>query len=287
MDSDREYLAAGYALDTLEPEEMAEAREIFSGDQAFRDEVASYTETLAMLATSDEPVTPSEETDRAILAIPGRESGPAAGPTDVGSSGAGDGADADGSDIATGADGVGPVGGSRAGRGETGARGGDDAPRRRSRAATMFALAASVLLVAAAVLGGIALNAHQDREELRETLIAMEAQGDQADQLLGAPDLASTHVEAGDGSSVTVAYSVSQQLILVTPHDMDAPAAGEDLQMWVIDEDGAHDAGLMGVEASSLVSDREFADDAAVGITVEPEGGSPEPTSDPIIVAEL
>ena len=291
MNSDREYLAAGYALESLAPEELVQARELLLVDETFQRDVASFVETMGLLAASDEPIRPSSATEQAILAIPGRSStSETSGPVH-----SMDGRDAaPGDHVAAGqagyelaADDAGepPAAAPRSPRPEK--------PHSRSRAATLFALAASVLLVVAVVLGGVALDAHQEREDLRETLIALEAERDEGDDseeaalLLGAPDLASTHVEAGDGSSVTVAYSVSQQLMLVTPHDMEEPQDGQDLQMWVIDDTGAHDAGLMGVEASSLVSDQAFDEDVAFGITVEPAGGSPEPTSDPIIVAEL
>ncbi|GAA1182795.1 anti-sigma factor domain-containing protein [Nesterenkonia xinjiangensis] len=257
MHADREYLAAGYVLGGLDVEEIAQAEQLLQDDAGFAREVADFEETMALVAADDDQVAPSEEAARAILAIPGPRPS----------------ADAAAQDVA-------PATEPRPDA--------DRRPRaRRNGPALYFALAASLLLLLCAVLGGTALRIHAENEQLRETVAGLGSEQEHSEQLLGAPDLEARHVEVGDGSSVTVSFSVAEQLILVTPHDMDDPAEGEDLQMWIIDQDGAHDAGLMTAEGPAVISGRPFSADAAFGITVEPEGGSEEPTSDPLVVAEL
>lgn len=257
MHADREHLAAGYVLGGLSADEVAQAEQLLHDDVDFAREVADFEETMALVAADDEPIAPSEETARAILAIPGHEAH--AEPA---------------------AQHHAPTAEAQADR--------EAAPRaRRNRPALYFALAASLLLLLCAVLGGTALRTHAENEQLRETVAGLDAEQEHAERLLGAPDLAASHVEAEDGSSVTVSSSVAEQLILVTPHDMDDPDAGQDLQMWIIDEDGAHDAGLMTAEGPAVITGRAFSAEAAFGITVEPEGGSEEPTSEPLVVAEL
>ncbi|GAB3190744.1 anti-sigma factor [Nesterenkonia suensis] len=259
MRADREYLAAGYVLGGLSAEETAEAERLLHEDAEFAREVADFDETMALVAEDDEPVAPSDETARAILSIPG-QTAEAAPPETAASEHA-------------------P---------ESEARPVPDRSRpRRNRPALYFALAASLLLLLCAVLGGTALRIHAENEQLRETVAALDGEQQEAQRLLGAADLAAQHVEVGDGSSVTVSYSVAEQLILVTPHDMADPDEGQDLQMWIIDQDGAHDAGLMTAESPAVITEPSFSADAAFGITVEPEGGSEQPTSEPLVVAEL
>lgn len=257
MHTDREYLAAGYVIGGLSADEAAEAERLLHEDVEFAREVADFEETMALVAADDEPMAPSEETAQAILSIPRQNILAASGE---------------------------PVRGSAPERGPVT---GPGRQVRRNRPALYFALAASFLLLLCAVLGGVALRAQAENEQLRETVAGLDAEQQQVQRLLGAPDLAAQHVEVGDGSSVTVSYSVTEQLILVTPHDMEGPEEGQDLQMWIIDQDGAHDAGLMTAEGPAVVTGPSFSADAAVGITVEPEGGSEEPTSEPLVVAEL
>ncbi len=64
---------------------------------------------------------------------------------------------------------------------------------------------------------------------------------------------------------------------------------GKTVEIWVIEDDVPKPAGLFepkeGAVATVVEEPIEGAD--AVAITVEPEGGSPQPTSDPMLFAEL
>lgn len=262
MDADREYLAAGLVLGGLSDAEQAEAARLRDQDESFREEVVSFEETMGLLAATDEPVAPSEDAEHAILAIPGTMEQATSPRGEAQEERHADGA------------GDAPVSGAGAGT-----------PRRGP--AMLFALAASVLLLVAVVLGGVALDAHQDRQDLQAQMEEMESQRQQVESLLGAPDLDTRRMETPDGAQVTLSYSVEQQAMMVMPHQVEDPGESEDLQMWIIDEDGAHDAGLMSAQGPSMVTGQDFGDSATFGVTVEPEGGSPQPTSDPVMAAEL
>ena len=58
------------------------------------------------------------------------------------------------------------------------------------------------------------------------------------------------------------------------------------MQMWVIGADGPESAGLMANEPV-IIAGEKFADGSVFGITVEPEGGSKQPTTDPIVAIDL
>lgn len=263
MDADREYLAAGLVLGGLSDAERAEADRLHQQDESFREEVVSFEETMGLLAATDEPVAPSEDVERAILEIPAATDRTTAEPHEVREQDA-----------------------SAAGEASAGAAERPARPPRRGPA-MLFALAASVLLLVAVVLGGLALDAHQERQELQAQMEEMESQRQQAESLLGAPDLDTRRMETPDGAQVTLSYSVEQQAMMVMPHQVEDPGESEDLQMWIIDDDGAHDAGLMPTDGPAMITTRSFGESATFGVTVEPEGGSPQPTSDPVMAAEL
>ena len=87
-----------------------------------------------------------------------------------------------------------------------------------------------------------------------------------------------------DGASATVTHSDSVGKAVIETHGH-APAAGRGWSTSSADQPGAGDgsAGLMPVVPTRpwLLSG-DAASATGAGITVEPEGGSPEPTTEPI-----
>lgn len=273
MDADREYLAAGYVLGGLSSEEESLARSLEASDPHFQEELELMRETMALVGESDEPVTPSSETEAAILSIPNRHPRPADTRSGDTTPDAAEPQEAPSSSESL------PLKTEEA----------QKAPRRRGgRSSTIFfALAASVLLVLATVLGGLLFTQAQDQQDMEESLTAAESERQETERLLGAPDLSSAHAESAEGGSLTVTYSVAEEMIHVVPHDVPAPEPDQTMQMWLIDDQGAQSIGLMGGETSELLADVEFDEGVSFGVTVEPEGGSPEPSDEPIIVAQL
>jgi len=268
MNADREYLAAGCALGTLAEAEVLEARELEAADPTFAQDVQSFRETLGLLADSDDGIAPSAEVEAAILAIPRQhaQSAPA--------------------EPASQHEAVSrhePVA-------ETGAvsqpESAPAAPRKRPLT-TLFALAASTLLVLSAVLAGALVNQQQDSAEIEDSLTAAEAERERAQRLLSASDLSFTEAEASVGGSLSLAYSVSERMMQLTPHDMPELPEDQTMQLWLIDDSGAQSAGLMTGTQTELLTDVAMADDMTFGITVEPAGGSDEPTSEPVLLADL
>ena len=70
---------------------------------------------------------------------------------------------------------------------------------------------------------------------------------------------------------------------------MAAPPAGKVFELWLQDEAGTMlPAGLMSTAGDNKVLlEGDAAKATGVGITVEPEGGSPEPTTEPIALFDL
>ncbi|MBC2931906.1 anti-sigma factor domain-containing protein [Nocardioides sp. zg-1228] len=109
-----------------------------------------------------------------------------------------------------------------------------------------------------------------------------------AEQVLQAPDAEEVVVDLGEAGRATLTRSKSRDRAVLTTDDMVSAPTGKDYELWFIDGDEFVSAGLMPDDPDqTVVLDGPAADAAAVGITVEPEGGSPQPTTDPIAVFDL
>lgn len=268
MNADREYLAAGLALGTLADAEMLQALDLEATDPSFAEEVQSFSETLGLLAESDDAIAPSPETEAAILAIPRLHQQAADTVPEPASAPVPEPASAPDAQQE---------------RQERPAA----ASRSRRPATMLFALAASTLLLLSAVLAGALINQQQDTTEIQESLTVAEAERERTQRLLSASDLAFTEAEATVGGRLTLAYSVSEQMLHLTPHDMPELSEDQTMQLWLIDEEGPHSAGLMTGTSTELLTDLSMDEDMTFGVTVEPAGGSEAPTSDPVVLADL
>ncbi|MFI8569371.1 anti-sigma factor domain-containing protein [Rhodococcus sp. NPDC078407] len=107
-----------------------------------------------------------------------------------------------------------------------------------------------------------------------------DAQPSQADQIVAAPDARETSAEFPGGGSATVAYSLSQDAVVVSLDGVPQPPSGRVYQMWFVDG-SPRSAGVVtedqltsesGTVVSGLGASTNFA------FSLEPAGGSPQPT---------
>lgn len=110
-----------------------------------------------------------------------------------------------------------------------------------------------------------------------------------AQQVLTESDTRSRVVEASTGGTMSVYSSPGLAAAAVSFQDLPSPPPGTVYQMWLIPADGQpHSAGVL-----DSIPNREsplvvrFDDDARLAVTVEPSGGSPRPTSDPVAAVPL
>ena len=95
-------------------------------------------------------------------------------------------------------------------------------------------------------------------------------------------DMSTTSV----GGTVTAVVSRSDGAAVITTTGMPTPGAGKVYQLWVIGADGSRSAGLMsggtaGATSPVLADDVQSGDSLA--ITIEPAGGSSQPTTTPVV----
>ena len=140
--------------------------------------------------------------------------------------------------------------------------------------------AAAVLMAGGAALGTVAYQEHQSAEQARDL-----AEG--ISRVLTSADRADANQPVTGGGRAT-AVVADGEAVLSTTGLADAPQ-GREYQMWVIGADGVIRSGgkldLTRGEGTELVTG--VPDDATLALTIEPEGGSQQPTMDPLVALKV
>ena len=243
-------LSGAYVVDALDDAERAAFEKHLAQCSDCQQEVASLREATALMADDAALTPPPALRDSVLAGIKNIRPIPPEAPAETGSSDEGDTAD------------VAPVLPMR--------------PRRR-RIAALVAVAAAILAIA----GGVVFQPWQDDSSSNQL--------SPADQVLAAADVKQVSIDFDDGSKATVFHSPSERRAVLVTRDMAAPPAGKTFELWLQDESGAmKPAGLMKKPGDNKVLLKgDAAEATGVGITVEPEAGSKQPTTKPIALFEL
>ncbi|MGW0422542.1 anti-sigma factor [Streptomyces sp. NPDC003015] len=154
---------------------------------------------------------------------------------------------------------------------------------RRRRRLTSWALAAS--LAAAAAFGGIAAWQAVQADDARDQATALQHGSNALTSVLTAPDATLHTTKLADGGSATVIVSRAADRAAFVAADLPALSGDKVYELWYAAPSGdLRPAGLLpGTgDRSSRVMDRPLGRTVAVGITVEPAGGSRHPTTEPL-----
>ena len=110
-----------------------------------------------------------------------------------------------------------------------------------------------------------------------------------AEQVISAPDASKQTISLAGGAEVTLVRSASLGKAVVVTENMPSPPSGKVYELWLQNAEGQMErAGLMPVAADQkVVLDGDAAAAVGAGITVEPEGGSTQPTSEPIALFDF
>lgn len=137
-------------------------------------------------------------------------------------------------------------------------------------------LAACLVVILA--VGGVAVFQQTRVAEMREA-------NQQIATVLSAPD-AQTEISSLDPDTTMTVVSSQEREALVFVADGLEPLNADDYQLWFADPDGSvRSAGLLTVdedETAVPLYAGDLADAEGVAVTVEPAGGSEQPTTDPI-----
>lgn len=260
-------LAELYALDAVTDEERRAIEQYISAAPEsertlFFDRVRQARETLARtFRVEEEP--PSDLFDRIVAQLPAQDNhpeaddpAPAAGPAAA------------------------PAGPSATGQpvaGDELAKARQRREERRRPSGTRRWLA-GVAAAAAIALGGVGVGSY------------LADLNDPINQVVRAGDLREASVDVAGGGTATLLISSSEDAAVVKMNGVPAPPAGKVYQMWLIPKDGSAPVsqGLMDEEALSKPAVVEgISSAAALGITVEPAGGSRSPTLPTVAAAPL
>lgn len=152
------------------------------------------------------------------------------------------------------------------------------AARRRPRWANALVAAAAVVAV---VAGGAVVWQQLDDTTTQAPVSA-------AQRIITADDAKQVTLDFPDGASATIYRSAALGRAALVTQDMPAAPSGRVYQLWFQKDGEMVPAGLMPRGSNQSVVLDGTADDAtAVGITVEPAGGSEHPTTAPIAVFDL
>ncbi|MFJ8663516.1 anti-sigma factor domain-containing protein [Streptomyces sp. NPDC093795] len=155
------------------------------------------------------------------------------------------------------------------------------------RAGLIWALAASI--ASAVILGGTAVvqtNAARDAE--RDTQRVQQA-ADAVAAVLSAPDAQLAVTRLPEQATGTVAVSKSRDQAVFTATGLAEPPAGKVYQLWYQDRGAMRPAGLIEPDRTTTVTllDGPVGRARGMGITLEPAGGSPQPTSAPLALTSF
>jgi anti-sigma-K factor RskA len=150
--------------------------------------------------------------------------------------------------------------------------------RRRFRPVALVAAAAAVIALGA---GAVVWQPWADETSQSPQLSA-------ADQIRQAPDAEEYTQSLPGGAEATLLRSRELNKAVLVTENMPPPPAGKTYELWLNQEGvGMVPAGLMDATKTEVPLDGDADTAIGAGITVEPEGGSEEPTLPPVTLFEF
>lgn len=259
MIDDVHLMTGAYVLDSLTQGERAEFEQHLGTCERCGTEVRELGVTLAEVATAEAAIPPGSLRDRVLAQV---TITPQLPPVSGG-----------GSDITA----------SRAVRASSPSSIRHDQPPRR--AWRMGALLAGAAAVAAIAFGIGSWSAQRTQQT------PVVAPADEVARIVAAPDARMSTFRSAQGADSKVIVAPSMGAAVIMAKDVPMPPEGMIYQAWVMDRAGAkHGMETFVPTADGAVESMihgDFADATRLEVTVEPMGGSDEPSSRPIAVAAL
>ena len=241
-------LTGSYALDALTGDEQADFEKHLARCPACAEEVRGLRETAARLAMATAVSPPPEMRPRVLAAVPRTRQLPPPGRNLL----------------------------ARAGE-RTGLR--RLSPSRAGLTAGVLALVAAVAFL---LVTQVSTSRQLQQAQAGNSAIAA---------VLAAPDARIESLPATVGGTVSAVLSVREREAVVTAADIPSPPESRVYQLWVITSSGtARSAGLLTITSSGsaapLLASGVLPGDR-LGITVEPAGGTAQPTTTPVVIVPV
>jgi anti-sigma-K factor RskA len=256
-------LAAPYALDALEPAERARFERHLKDCDSCAAEVRALSEDAVRLAWSAAAPPPLAMRDRVLSAVRTIPQEPAVRPEPAR---------------------VRPEP-ARARRSQLPPHvwGAQPPPRQRQRRPLFVPFATATAAAALVVASLFAVQANRTQDELD----AQRAQASEIAHVLQAADARATRGQDAQGRSIGVVASASEGRAVVTLSGYSAPPGGRVRQLWLMRPDEQpRSLGLFSAD-TPLVATGLDKSATSLAVTVEPDGGSPQPTTQPVVQLAL
>lgn len=153
-----------------------------------------------------------------------------------------------------------------------------------TRKAGPFVVAAGI--ATAAAFGGLSLWQYQQAEHARDQARQVSRQVQDITAVLAAPDGRTVHGRTNTGAVTSVVASTQQNKAVFVTTGLPAAPAGRTYQLWFDDHGTMRPAGLLQHDGAVLMHG-DPSQARAVGLTLEPAGGSPHPTTSPLLLLRL
>lgn len=279
-------LAGAYALHALSAEEAAEYERHLEHSEQARIEAAELSDTAVALGLATAPVQPSSALKANLMAqiAATPQLAPLAASTDAPPAVAA----APAAPAAAPAAATARTAPSTPAPSASEVRGGSAAERAQRRwfqrpAGYLVAAAAAVALFVGGTFAGEAIYGGNPDDQFAQDQAAGLA------EINAAPDTQRASTETVDGQKTTLVWSGELGLSAIIVDDLPALADDQDYQLWYIGEGDPVPAGTFDSTGSGTVFrvlDGTMSAGDAVGVTVEPTGGSEKPTTDPIVAIQ-
>ncbi|MFD8949829.1 anti-sigma factor domain-containing protein [Streptomyces xanthophaeus] len=153
-----------------------------------------------------------------------------------------------------------------------------------TRKAGPYIVAASV--TAAAAFGSLASWQHQQTEEARTRAEHTSRQNRDMAAVMTAPDARTVHGRTTTGAATVMITSALRDRAVFVSSDLATAPAGMVYQLWFDDHGTMRPAGLLARDGTAVLQGAP-AGARAVGLTLEPAGGSPQTTGTPLLLLAL
>lgn len=155
--------------------------------------------------------------------------------------------------------------------------------RKNRRRRVVTAVVAAAAMVVVVLAGAVAITRNAGTGAPTESALVQDAEKAAAQP----GSLQATLSGVAGVGNVQIVVDPSSGHAFAVPHDVPAPSSGHAYQLWVMDDATAPvSLGVMGNEPAEMVLP-DGAAPSQLGISVEPTGGSPSPTTPPILVGTL
>ncbi|MEU6705862.1 anti-sigma factor [Streptomyces wuyuanensis] len=163
------------------------------------------------------------------------------------------------------------------------------APAPRSPVPRILQLALAACTALAVAFGGVAVWQYQAAEQARSQLHWAEDRYAGVADVLAAPDVELHTQQLADGGTGTIAVSRSQDAAVFFATGVPPLPVGQTYALWFTEDGSYRPAGLVsGAEAQDMqMLNGPVSGATAVGITIEPVGGSSQPTGPPLGLIDI